>query len=239
MVFIAGFGDSLMPYRIKGRTERPDEERRIAYVAMTRARKLLTLVWATRRGRQAEGPSPYVREALAAGDPTAVDWRPTERPAPWARPAEPEPAAPAAAPAPAPQPRNEGTPWQEDEVDDARLAYAQDGDIDTLARRLGRSRDAIVRKLASEYGVEVPAEGCADGQLARLLTEQSCGPKLIRERTGALLSAAAAHGVDPGSLMQPLEAGPLAGLSPAAWAARRVPVAEILPALVSRAAAAE
>jgi DNA helicase-2/ATP-dependent DNA helicase PcrA len=64
VVFVAGVERGLVPLERDGQPADPDEERRLLYVAMTRARRLLVLSWAARRtlwGRQLPGaPSPFL-----------------------------------------------------------------------------------------------------------------------------------------------------------------------------------
>ena len=59
-VFLAGLEDGAFPLRRKGETENPQEERRLFFVGVTRAREELILTC----GGQ---PSPFFREAPAAG----------------------------------------------------------------------------------------------------------------------------------------------------------------------------
>ena len=66
VVFVAGVEHGLVPLEREGATTDPDEERRLLYVAMTRARRVLVLSWATRRtlwGRRLIGaPSPFLSD---------------------------------------------------------------------------------------------------------------------------------------------------------------------------------
>lgn len=70
VVFVTGVERGLMPLEREGTTTDPGEERRLLYVAMTRARRVLVLSWARRRtlwGRRLPGaPSPFLAE-LPAG----------------------------------------------------------------------------------------------------------------------------------------------------------------------------
>ncbi len=83
-VFVAGCEQGLLPLWVPGaaRSGRADldEERRLLFVGMTRARARLFLSCATRRSRHGAatvaGPSPF----LAAIDPAALDRRPPARP---------------------------------------------------------------------------------------------------------------------------------------------------------------
>jgi DNA helicase-2/ATP-dependent DNA helicase PcrA len=64
VVFVTGVEQGLVPLDREGFTTDPDEERRLLYVAMTRARRLLVLSWAARRtlwGQRLPGaPSPLL-----------------------------------------------------------------------------------------------------------------------------------------------------------------------------------
>jgi len=67
VVFISGCETGLIPYAPVGRQSKdPDEERRLFYVAMTRAQSHLLLTWADRRhlyGRMTDQePSPFVKD---------------------------------------------------------------------------------------------------------------------------------------------------------------------------------
>jgi DNA helicase-2/ATP-dependent DNA helicase PcrA len=76
VVFVTGVEHGLLPLEREGATTDPDEERRLLYVAMTRARRVLVLSWAAHRtlwGRRLPGaPSPFLT-AL----PTQAVTRPT------------------------------------------------------------------------------------------------------------------------------------------------------------------
>ena len=78
-VFLAAFEDGVLPHALAADTE---EERRIAFVAMTRAKRYLSATYTYRRGDDTARPSPFLHEALATLDAERVDWR--ARPtAPW------------------------------------------------------------------------------------------------------------------------------------------------------------
>lgn len=49
MVFICGLEEGLLPYTLSGQQRDLDEERRLLYVGLTRARKKLFLTWAKTR----------------------------------------------------------------------------------------------------------------------------------------------------------------------------------------------
>src|SRR5205814_5126435 len=70
LVFVTGCEDGLLPLALPGLTATLEEERRLLYVGMTRARDRLVLTWARRRrlfGRLLDGrPSPFL-EGLEAG----------------------------------------------------------------------------------------------------------------------------------------------------------------------------
>lgn len=70
-VFISGFEQGLLPFTFSRTEDREAEERRLAYVAITRAKKLLFLCWAQKgfsysAGITEAGPSPFVEEMLRA-----------------------------------------------------------------------------------------------------------------------------------------------------------------------------
>jgi len=67
-VFVVGLEDGLLPHRSSDDYE---EERRLAYVAASRAKEFLTLTWAIRRGGKDRVESPFVLE-LAAGVPSQM-----------------------------------------------------------------------------------------------------------------------------------------------------------------------
>jgi DNA helicase-2/ATP-dependent DNA helicase PcrA len=70
VVFVAGVEEGLLPFTRPGRFAPDDleEERRLLYVGMTRAREALHLTWAARRLRPGSpfcGPSRFISEALS------------------------------------------------------------------------------------------------------------------------------------------------------------------------------
>jgi DNA helicase-2/ATP-dependent DNA helicase PcrA len=78
-VFVAAFEDGLMPHKLGPDTE---EERRIAFVAITRAKRYLAVTYANSRDGELAGPSPFLKEALATLNGDTVDWR-ARTTAPW------------------------------------------------------------------------------------------------------------------------------------------------------------
>ncbi|HYW04122.1 MAG TPA: DNA helicase Rep [Gammaproteobacteria bacterium] len=73
-VFLAGMEEELLPHRTSIENDDVEEERRLAYVGITRARRSLTLTWARRRRRAGEEvecqPSRFLDE-LPAGE---LEW---------------------------------------------------------------------------------------------------------------------------------------------------------------------
>jgi DNA helicase-2/ATP-dependent DNA helicase PcrA len=69
VVFVAGVEPGLVPLELEGRDTDPDEERRLLYVALTRARRLLVLSHAAVRNlwgkRLPGGPSPFLARLSA------------------------------------------------------------------------------------------------------------------------------------------------------------------------------
>ena len=64
-VFVVGLVDGTFPIQYADTQARVEEERRLFYVACTRARNVLTLSWArTRSGRQQRDPSPFLSAAF-------------------------------------------------------------------------------------------------------------------------------------------------------------------------------
>ena len=64
-VFVVGLVDGTFPIQYADTPARVEEERRLFYVACTRARDVLTLSWArTRSGRQRRDPSPFLSAAF-------------------------------------------------------------------------------------------------------------------------------------------------------------------------------
>ncbi len=73
VVFVVGCSDGLLPLQYAETPEQVEEERRLAYVAATRAADRLHLSWARARqpgGRAVRSPSPFLTEAFA-GTPAA------------------------------------------------------------------------------------------------------------------------------------------------------------------------
>jgi len=85
-VFVIGFEANLLPH---GLAKNPDEERRLAYVALTRAKRFLSLSFTRLRGDEKCAPSAFLGDALYGLDRTLYDWRADSAiPAP---PPKPEP----------------------------------------------------------------------------------------------------------------------------------------------------
>ncbi len=76
MVFIPGLEANRMPLA----NEDEEEERRIAYVGLTRARRLLTLSCVRTRGRDAASPSPFWAEMDLPAIKDALSWRGSDEP---------------------------------------------------------------------------------------------------------------------------------------------------------------
>ena len=71
-VFVAGCEDELLPHWSAADEE---EERRLLYVAVTRAKAFLTLTWAADRGGNKRNQSPFLDELCAGADETQFDRR--------------------------------------------------------------------------------------------------------------------------------------------------------------------
>jgi DNA helicase-2/ATP-dependent DNA helicase PcrA len=85
VVVIAGIEEGLVPMSGTFGVER-DEERRLLYVAMTRARRHLVVSWATSRQGATRRPSPWIAHLGAAQDPGAAIPPARIRPTPPAPP---------------------------------------------------------------------------------------------------------------------------------------------------------
>jgi superfamily I DNA/RNA helicase len=85
VVFVAGLEPGLMPLELEGRAVDRAEERRLLYVAMTRAKRLLVLSHAAKRNlwgkRLPGGPSPFLNglpaDACIATSPSLPRRRPS------------------------------------------------------------------------------------------------------------------------------------------------------------------
>jgi len=71
-VFVGGFDSEILPHKLATDYE---EERRLAYVAVTRAKSYLTLTWASRRGGEARKPSPFLAELMEGAEDAQLDLR--------------------------------------------------------------------------------------------------------------------------------------------------------------------
>jgi DNA helicase-2/ATP-dependent DNA helicase PcrA len=71
-IFVAGCEDELLPHRSATDQE---EERRLLYVAVTRAKAFLTLTWAADRGGTKRSQSPFLAELCVGADETQLDRR--------------------------------------------------------------------------------------------------------------------------------------------------------------------
>lgn len=71
-VFLAGFEADLLPYKLA--VNNWQEERRLAYVALSRAKRYLCMSYCLKRHRKRSGPSPFLGELLLAVDPANYVW---------------------------------------------------------------------------------------------------------------------------------------------------------------------
>ncbi len=62
VVFVVGLADGLLPIAYARTPEAVEEERRLLYVGVTRARRRLRLSWAERRGRGGAPPSRFLAD---------------------------------------------------------------------------------------------------------------------------------------------------------------------------------
>ncbi|KTS76819.1 ATP-dependent DNA helicase, partial [Microbacterium testaceum] len=74
-VFLIGVSEGLLPISYATTFEAVDEERRLAYVGVTRAARSLTVSWARGRGRADREPSRFLRE-IGTGSLRSVDGLP-------------------------------------------------------------------------------------------------------------------------------------------------------------------
>ena len=79
-VHLAGFAEGLLPISYASTIEQTDEERRLAYVAITRAASTLSITWSRGNGRVERGPSRFLGEIVGPralrASPGAVPLRP-------------------------------------------------------------------------------------------------------------------------------------------------------------------
>jgi len=71
-VFIAGFENGIIPHEL---AEDEEEERRLAYVAMTRCKRFLSISFSKLRNGSSAHPSPFLAEALNGLSQDFYDWR--------------------------------------------------------------------------------------------------------------------------------------------------------------------
>jgi DNA helicase-2/ATP-dependent DNA helicase PcrA len=70
-VWIAGAEEGRLPHGRSVRDGQEAEERRLAYVAVTRAKRTLHVSWAARRSGRPREPSRYLADLVAHGDRAA------------------------------------------------------------------------------------------------------------------------------------------------------------------------
>ena len=71
-VYLVGVSEGLLPISYAKTFEAVDEERRLAYVGVTRAARTLSVSWARGRGRMERSPSRFLRE-IGSGSLHSVD----------------------------------------------------------------------------------------------------------------------------------------------------------------------
>ncbi len=71
-VFIAGWAEGLLPISYAQDAAAIDEERRLAYVGITRSAETLALSWSRRSGRAERSPSRFLAEIAAASPGTGI-----------------------------------------------------------------------------------------------------------------------------------------------------------------------
>ncbi|TVP86887.1 MAG: ATP-dependent DNA helicase Rep [Thioalkalivibrio sp.] len=82
-VFLVGFEEELLPHRVSLEEENVEEERRLAYVGLTRAQQTLTITWAAQRTRFGETSECLPSRFLDELPPEHLEW-------PDAKPPDPE-----------------------------------------------------------------------------------------------------------------------------------------------------
>ncbi len=78
-VFIPGFERGIVPHDY---AEDVEEERRVAYVAVTRSKRVLAVSYCQSRGSNSAGPSPFLADVLPSIPETIFDWRRKDLPLP-------------------------------------------------------------------------------------------------------------------------------------------------------------
>ncbi|MBK1669210.1 hypothetical protein CKO28_14325 [Rhodovibrio sodomensis] len=256
-VFIAGFEQNLMPHKL---AEDPEEERRIAYVAMTRARKVLCMSWSELRDETPGGPSPFLWEALSGSSDATIDWRGKPDGKPWET-APPEPPKNAkevfnekmerafgpgesrkskAEARRQPQPGSStgssrsGEKFSDREVDRLAGLYLKHGDVADLAKSVHRGAPEVAKAILGHWGVHLDDVDCPEGTLALVMTRLQGGPKSVKRRIEMLRQQAGKRGLTDADLRAPIRSGPLAGKSPAAWVATGKTPFEALKEIGSR-----
>ncbi|MGM0812182.1 3'-5' exonuclease [Thioalkalivibrio sp.] len=82
-VFLVGFEEDLLPHRVSLEEENVEEERRLAYVGLTRAQLTLTITYAAQRTRYGETAECLPSRFLDELPPEHIEW-------PDAKPPDPE-----------------------------------------------------------------------------------------------------------------------------------------------------
>jgi len=203
-VFVGACEDGILPHR-----NAPDEEeeRRIAFVAMTRARRILVLSYSLYRFETPAIPSRFLYEAIESADSGAFDWRGGIPPRPRYDLAQSMPD-PSVAPArgtgssaprkskeerqqerrrknrEAGKPERSGFVWTEEEDEALRQAFTRRKPLDRLAARHHRSEGSVAGRMAKLGLIEVD---CAVSRYQKLVD-----PVAFREQQSERLQLLAA-----------------------------------------------